>query len=107
MPSEKSILLVEDNPDDVRLTERALKKSALSLKLVVARDGRQALDYLFAPGREGRGGEGYPEVVLLDLKLPDMSGIEVLRRLRADPRTRVLPVVILTSSDSELDMARG
>ncbi len=105
---EKIILLVEDSPDDELLTVRALKKSNVVNKVVVARDGAEALDYLFGEGAyAGRGTGETPEVILLDLKLPKMGGLEVLRRLRADPRTELLPVIILTSSKEEQDLIRG
>jgi CheY-like chemotaxis protein len=108
MTQEKVILLVEDNPDDALLTRRAFDKCAIANALVVVEDGAQALDYLFASGSwAGRGPESDPMLVLLDLKLPKVDGLEVLRRLRADPRTRVLPVVILTSSLEEQDVIRG
>lgn len=108
MKKAKIILLVEDNPDDVELTRRAFRKSNIANELVVARDGAEAIDYLFAEGTyAGRGPEGNPAVVLLDLKLPRVDGLEVLRRLRADLRTRLLPVVILTSSKEEHDLVRG
>src|SRR6266849_10511145 len=104
----KSILLVEDNPDDEELTVRALKKNNVVNEVVVARDGVEALDYLFAQGpHAGRDLRFMPQVILLDLKLPKLDGLEVLRRLRADDRTRLLPVVILTSSDEERDIASG
>ena len=104
----KSILLVEDNPDDEALTLRALKTSNLANKVVVARDGAEALDYLFATGSYvGRDINDMPEVTLLDLKLPKVDGLEVLKRLRADERTRLLPVVILTSSTEEQDLIRS
>jgi two-component system response regulator len=102
---DKSILLVEDNPDDVELTLRALKKNHIANEVVVARDGEEALEYLTATGKyEGRSLVDVPQVILLDLKLPKISGLEVLRVLRADPRMRLLPVVILTSSSEELDI---
>jgi two-component system response regulator len=98
------IMLVEDNPDDEALTVRALKKNTIVSEIVIARDGVQALDYLFAEGAHaGRDITGMPQVVLLDLKLPKLDGLGVLRRLRADERTRLLPVVILTSSTEEED----
>lgn len=102
------ILLVEDNPDDEALTLRALKKNKITNEVVVARDGAEALDLFFGPG-ENPGGDGHPlpQMVLLDLKLPKLDGLEVLRRLRADPRTRLLPVVILTSSREEKDLVEG
>jgi two-component system response regulator len=99
------ILLVEDNPDDVILTLRAFKKNNIANEVVVARDGVEALDYLFATGpHDGRDARQLPQVVLLDLKLPRIDGIEVLRRIRADPATRVVPVVVLTSSREEHDL---
>lgn len=99
------ILLVEDNPDDVTLTLRAFKQNNLGNEIVVANDGEAALDYLFATGRfAGRDASQAPAVVFLDLKLPKYDGLEVLRRLRADPRTALQPVVILTSSKEEQDM---
>jgi len=102
------ILLVEDNPDDEALTVRALKKNKIVNEVVVARDGLQALDYLFGQGAYvGRDSKETPQVVLLDLKLPKLDGLEVLRRLRADDRTRLLPVVILTSSNEEQDRING
>ncbi len=101
----KIILLVEDNPDDELLTLRALKKNNIVNKVVVARDGAEALDYLFATGvYAGRDLNEMPEVILLDLKLPKLDGLEVLRRLRAEERTRFLPVVVLTSSDEQRDI---
>ena len=100
----KIILLVEDNPDDEALTVRALKKSKIVNEVVVARDGVEALDYLFGEGAHaGRDLNGGPQLVLLDLKLPKLDGLGVLRRLRGDERTRRLPVVILTSSSEEED----
>jgi two-component system response regulator len=105
---EKIILLVEDNPDDVTLTERALKKSRIVNKLVVAKDGVEALDYLFGGGNwAGRDLSNMPEVVLLDLKLPKIDGLEVLKRIRANKHTKLLPVVILTSSKEEKDIISG
>jgi CheY-like chemotaxis protein len=102
------IMLVEDNPDDEALTVRALKKNKIVNEIVVARDGVQALDYLFGEGvHEGRDTKEMPQVVLLDLKLPKLDGLVVLRRLRADERTRLLPVVILTSSNEERDRVNG
>ena len=104
----KSILLVEDNPDDEALTLRALKSSNIANKVVVVRDGVEALDYLFATGTYvGRDTRDMPEITLLDLKLPKVDGLEVLKRLRADERTRLLPVVILTSSTEEQDLIRS
>jgi two-component system, response regulator len=108
MAKENPILLVEDNPDDEVLTVRALKKSNIANEIVVARDGVEALDYLFCEGAyKGRDARSLPHVVLLDLKLPKLDGLGVLRRLRADPRTQLLPVVILTSSDEEQDRING
>jgi two-component system, response regulator len=104
----KTILLVEDNADDEALTFRALMKNNIGNQLIVARDGAEALDYLFATGpHSGRDVNLGPQVVLLDLNLPKVSGLEVLRQLRANERTRHLPVVILTSSNEEQDRFRG
>ena len=101
----KVILLVEDNPDDEALTHRALKKNNIGNEVVVARDGAEALDYLFGTGvYEGRDLSTMPQVVLLDLKLPKIDGLDVLRRLRADERTKILPVVVLTSSREQQDL---
>ncbi len=100
----KSILLVEDNPQDEMLTLRSLRKVNLANHVVVVRDGQQALDYLFKEGEfADRPGPDLPTVVLLDLGLPRLGGLEVLERLRADERTRYLPVAVLTSSDEERD----
>lgn len=106
--NKKTILLVEDNPDDEALTLRALKKNNLLNEIVVAHDGAEALDYLFATGpyAGGKTPNG-PQIVLLDLKLPKVNGLEVLRRIRADERTRRIPVVILTSSKEEQDLMRS
>ena len=102
---DKIILLVEDNPDDELLTLRALRKNNILNDIIVAHDGAEALDYLFGTGTHaGRDTSVMPQVILLDLKLPKVDGLEVLRRLRADERTRLLPVVILTSSDEEQDI---
>ncbi len=104
----KIILLVEDNPDDELLALRALKKNNLLSEVVVAHDGVEALDYLFGAGEyAGRDTNVMPQLILLDLKLPRIDGLEVLRRLRADGRTRLLPVVILTSSGEQQDMLDG
>jgi two-component system response regulator len=107
--SAKTILLVEDNPDDEALTIRAFDRSGIANKLVVARDGVEALETIF--GKGGEGGTGPlaldPSVILLDLKLPKVDGLEVLKRLRADPRSRVLPVVILTSSREDRDIVES
>lgn len=105
---DKLILLVEDNPDDEALTLRAFKKNNLRNRIVVARDGAEALDFLFCTGAYAdRNPEDMPQVVLLDLKLPKIEGLEVLRRIRADNRTHTLPVVILTSSREEQDLTDG
>jgi two-component system response regulator len=105
---EKTILLVEDNPDDEALTLRALRRANVRNDVVVARDGVEALDYLFGTGAHaGRDLALMPQVVLLDLKLPRLDGLEVLRRLRADARTKLLPVVILTSSNEDRDRIAG
>lgn len=102
--SLKSILLVEDNPQDELLTLRALRRANVANRIDVARDGQQALDYLFREGEFAeRDGPDLPTAVLLDIGLPRLSGLEVLERLRADERTALLPVVILTSSDDEQD----
>lgn len=104
----KIILLVEDNPDDQELTKRALKKANVVNEVTVVQDGAEALDYLFGTGAyAGRDVRAMPTVVLLDLKLPKVDGLEVLRRIRADERTKFLPVVILTSSKEEQDVIRG
>ena len=103
--SEKIILLIEDNPDDEELALLAFKKSNLANQVVIARDGEEALDYLFGTGAHaGRDVRSLPQVALLDLKLPKIDGLEVLQRLRADPRTKRLPVVVLTSSKEEQDL---
>ncbi|MEE9544450.1 MAG: response regulator [Rhodospirillales bacterium] len=101
------ILIVEDNPDDEALLLRALKKFNVKNDINVVRDGAEALDYLFKTGSYADRKGGNPAVVLLDLKLPKIDGLEVLRRLREDQRTRHQPVVILTSSDEQEDMVRG
>jgi two-component system response regulator len=104
----KVILLVEDNPDDEALTLRALNKNNIKNEVVVARDGAEALEYLFGTGKyAGRDTALMPQVVLLDLKLPKIEGLEVLRRVRADERTKLLPVVILTSSNEDQDRIAG
>jgi len=104
----KDILLVEDNPDDVTLTLRAFKRSHVMNTITVARDGIEALDFLFARGAyEDRAGAPLPTLIILDLKLPKLDGLGVLKALRADRRTRLLPVVILTSSKEEQDLISG
>ncbi len=106
--SYKMILLVEDNADDEALTLRALNKSKIANTIVVVRDGAEALDYLFCTGPYAdRNPLDLPQVILLDLKLPKIDGLEVLRRLRAEPRTHMLPVVILTSSKEEQDLVNA
>lgn len=108
MINTKTILLVEDNAQDEMLIVRALKRANVANRLEVARDGQQALDYLFRAGEfANREGPELPAVVLLDIGLPRLSGLEVLERLRADARTELLPVVILTSSDEESDRLKG
>jgi two-component system response regulator len=102
------ILLVEDSPEDVEMTLRALRRARLANPVEVVEDGSQAVDYLFATGAyAGRDPSRPPRVILLDLKLPKLSGLEVLRRLRADPRTREIPVVVLTSSREDTDIAEA
>jgi two-component system response regulator len=104
----KIILLVEDNLSDIGLTQRALAKSRIANELVVAEDGQEALDYLFASGKHtGRDMNETPALVLLDLKLPRVEGLEVLRQIRADQHTSRLPVVILTTSKEEQDVAQS
>ena len=106
--SDKVILLVEDNPDDEALTLRALKKNNIQNDVVVARDGVEALDYLFGTGNHtGRDTSVLPSATLLDLKLPKIDGLEVLKKIRADERTKFMPVVILTSSKEEQDLING
>jgi two-component system response regulator len=105
---DKMILLVEDNPDDEALTIRALKKNNIGNRLVIVRDGVEAINFLFGSGEyKDRDLKDAPQVVLLDLKLPKMDGLEVLRRIRENESTRLLPVVILTSSKEEQDILKG
>ena len=105
---EKKILLVEDRQDDIDLTLRSLKDNKITNKVDVVRDGAEALDYIFAKGAySGRDIKNLPAVVLLDIKLPKVDGIEVLRQIRADERTKLLPIVILTSSREESDLING
>jgi CheY-like chemotaxis protein len=108
MDNFNTILLVEDNPDDVSLMLRVLKKHHIANVVVEAHDGVEALDYLFGTGAHaGRDASNQPQLVLLDLKLPKIDGLEVLRRVRNDPRTKLLPVVILTSSKEQKDITTG
>jgi len=105
---DRIILLVEDNPDDEELTLRALRQGNVANEVAVARDGSEALDFLFCAGSHaGRDPAQMPAVVLLDLKLPKLGGIDVLKRMRADARTRLIPVVVLTSSSEEEDMVHS
>ncbi len=104
---DRIILLVEDNPDDEALTLRALARHKIANRVVVVRDGVEALDYLFATGPFAAEPPPLPQLILLDLNLPKIGGLEVLRRLRSDDRTRLLPVVILTSSTEERDLVAG
>ncbi len=105
---EKLILLVEDNPDDQALTMRALRKNNIRNRVVIRQDGAEALDFLFCQGADAaRDPRDKPQLILLDLKLPKVDGLELLRRIRNDERTRLLPVVILTSSREEQDMIKG
>ena len=104
----KVILLVEDNPDDEALTIRALQKNGIVNEVVVASDGAEALDYLFGTGEyEGRDVSLQPKLILLDLKLPKIDGLEVLKKIRSDPRTQFNPVVVLTSSSEQRDIVRS
>jgi two-component system response regulator len=106
--AQRVILLVEDNPDDEALTLRAFRKNNIGNPVVVARDGAEALDYLFGSGAyAGRDASDLPQVVLLDLKLPKVDGLEVLKRIRADERMRALPIVVLTSSKEDQDLING
>lgn len=105
---EKTILLVEDNPDDVQLTLRAIAKNKIQNQVIVAEDGSEALDYLFGMGKyAGRNTDDQPQLILLDLKLPKVDGLEVLRRIRKEETTRLLPVVILTSSKEQEDIIKS
>lgn len=101
---DRKILLVEDNPDDELLALRALRKNNIANEVVVARDGQEALDYLFGEGGHAGEEQPLPEVILLDLKLPKVDGLEVLRRIRANERTRRVPIVILTTSNETVDI---
>ena len=106
--NEVEILLVEDNPNDVELTLRALKKHNITNKVHVVRDGAEALDYIFANNAYAhRRVEDHPRVILLDLKLPKVDGLEVLRKIKSDERTKVIPVVVLTSSKEERDLVES
>ena len=106
--SEKSILLIEDDPDDETLIKRELRRNNVANRIAVVRDGAEALDYLFCTGSYAdRDPDDLPTVVILDLKLPKIDGLEVLRQIRADKRTRILPVVVMTSSDAERDIAES
>ncbi|HMN87065.1 MAG TPA: response regulator [Bauldia sp.] len=107
MTAERPILLVEDNADDEALTLRAFARNKIANPVLVARDGAEALDYLFGTGQHAGTGPAAPAVVLLDLNLPKLDGIQVLRRLRAEESTRLLPVVVLTSSREERDIAEA
>lgn len=102
-----SVLLIEDNEDDVELTLRAFKKHNLANEVHVAKDGEEALEFLFSTGQYAGRAPGMPQMVLLDLKLPKVDGLEVLRRMRDDDRTRFLPVVVLTSSNEERDLVES
>jgi two-component system, response regulator len=106
--NKKIILLVEDNPDDILLTKRALSKSNILNEIVVAHDGIEALDYLFGRGKwENRDLEIMPQVILLDLKMPKIGGLEVLKEIRKNDKTKLLPVIILTTSKEESDITTG
>ena len=107
MENSKPILLVEDNPDEEALTLRAIRKNGIAGEIAVARDGVEALDILFGTGPCEQRGPLTPQVVLLDVNLPKLSGLEVLRRIRAEPATRLVPVVMLSSSREEKDMLKG
>lgn len=106
--NKNAILMVEDNPDDIELTMRAFRQSRITNEVVIVSDGQQALDFLFGEGAyAGRDTSEAPALILLDLKLPKVNGMEVLERIRTDERTSLLPVVILTSSKEEKDLAEG
>ena len=106
--ADKVLLLIDDNEQDVFLTQRALKKNNITNKVVVASDGQEALDYLFGTGTHaGRDLSEMPVMTLLDLKMPGIDGFEVLRQIRTNPRTRLLPVAIMTSSREEVDIVKG
>ena len=108
MMNQRTILLVEDNADDEALTLRALNKNKVANEIVVVRDGAEALDYLFCRGKyEGRNPHELPQITLLDLKLPKVDGLEVLKQVRANPITKMLPIVILTSSNEEQDLVKA
>lgn len=105
--NETEILLVEDNPNDVELTLRALRKNNLTNKVFIVNDGAEALEYIFATGKyEGRNINTPPKVILLDLKLPKINGIEVLEKIKSDPRTKMIPVVVVTSSREDSDLRK-
>lgn len=106
--NEKVILLIEDDEDDIELTQHALKMSKIANKLEIVRDGEEALDFLFCKGKySGRDMNNLPAVILLDLKLPKIDGLEVLKRLRTDEQTKLIPIIILTSSRQEQDVVNG
>jgi CheY-like chemotaxis protein len=106
--NEVEILLVEDTPEDLELALRALRKSNVTNRIQIARDGAEALEFIFAQGQySGRKVENGPKVILLDLKLPKIDGMEVLRRIKGDPRTRSIPVVVLTSSKEQKDLVES